>query len=264
MAMSAEVRIWMGVILLTVVATTLPGRGQDTQEIKALCAKAEEGDAIAQCRLGDHYYSGHGVSKDLVQAVKWYTKAAEQGNAQAQFSLGLCHYNGDGIPKDMSQAVKWYKRAADLGNVQAQVAYSLLTQSEPFDIYKVCDMHFTRVKPIMKRQEDRFIPTTDIHYKCVVPGEELRPILEHLTPVADHYYHALMIGSLDAQLDYDGKDIGIQWNEVKGGTRRVLIVTIEGDGRGKQMLDDPYGEQFLDAVHKHYEETGRTPHQSQP
>ena len=49
---------------------------------------AEQGLAQAQCRLGDFYEYGEGVTKDLVKAAEWYRKAAEQGLAQAQCRLG--------------------------------------------------------------------------------------------------------------------------------------------------------------------------------
>ncbi len=334
MAISAEVRVWMFAFLSTVLLVPLSGYGQDTQDIKVLCAKAEARDAIAQCRLGDCYYGGREVSKDLVQAVRWYRKAAEQGNAQAQLSLGLCYHNGEGVARDMSQAVEWYRKAAEsgnvqaqaslglccyngdgiakdfsqavkwymkaaksgnaqaqyslglcyhngegvdkdipqakewyikaaeLGNVQAQAAYCMLAQSGLFDVSKIRGLHFAGVTEEIEEQSSGFVSRTDIHYKCVVPGEEIRPILEHLIPVTEEYDRAFKIGSQHAQLDYDGKEIGIHWMDVKMRPRIVLVVTI--DGRTKQMLDDPYGEQFLDSVNKHYEETGRTPHQPKP
>src|ERR1022692_3956918 len=68
-------------------------------------AKAEDGDAAAQCQLG-YFYSvgqglpkdlveaaksvGQGLPKDLVEAAKWFRKSAEQGNADAQINLGNC------------------------------------------------------------------------------------------------------------------------------------------------------------------------------
>lgn len=48
---------------------------------------AEQGDVDAQYRLGDAYYYGQRVEKDLVESVKWYRKAAEQGCALAQSRL---------------------------------------------------------------------------------------------------------------------------------------------------------------------------------
>lgn len=48
---------------------------------------AEQGAADAQRELGDCYYDGYGVKRDIVEAEKWYRKAAEQGDLSAQMEL---------------------------------------------------------------------------------------------------------------------------------------------------------------------------------
>ena len=88
--------------------------------IDELKKAAEQGDDLAQLRLGNCYENGDGVEKNLSEAVKWWRKAAEQGNAQAQCYLGICYYNGDEVEKNLSEAVKWYRKAAEQGNAQAQ------------------------------------------------------------------------------------------------------------------------------------------------
>ena len=45
-------------------------------------------EAPVQNYLGDQYYYGDGVGKDLRKAEEWYRKAADQGHAGAQFHLG--------------------------------------------------------------------------------------------------------------------------------------------------------------------------------
>ena len=49
---------------------------------------ADQGDALAQTKLGLMYELGRGVLQDYAQAVVWYRKAAAQGDALAQSSLG--------------------------------------------------------------------------------------------------------------------------------------------------------------------------------
>ena len=83
-------------------------------------AAAEQGVEAAQCSLGVYYANGWGVGKDLAQAVKWYSVAAERGYAKAQFLLGLCYERGEGVSEDMAEAVKWYRLAAKQGNMYAQ------------------------------------------------------------------------------------------------------------------------------------------------
>jgi TPR repeat protein len=73
---------------------------------------AEQGDTDAQFRIGVSYYDGEGVAKDAVEAVKWYRKAAEQGLADAQTNLGNCYYNGEGVAKDAVEAYAFYNLAS--------------------------------------------------------------------------------------------------------------------------------------------------------
>ncbi len=78
---------------------------------------AEQGDTLAQSRLGVMYAYGEGVPKDAQQAVAWYRKAAEKGDADAQYNLGLMYDNGRGVPKDEQQAAAWFRKAAEQGVV---------------------------------------------------------------------------------------------------------------------------------------------------
>jgi hypothetical protein len=48
------------------------------------------------------------VTKDEVEAVKWYRKAAEQGDAQAQHFLGLAYELGEGVAKDDIEAYAYF------------------------------------------------------------------------------------------------------------------------------------------------------------
>ena len=85
-----------------------------------LRAKAEKGDAKAQNKLALCYEEGDGVTKDVVEAAKWYGKAAESGYADAQFNLGLCYRDGVGVAKNAAEAVKWFQKAADQNFAEAQ------------------------------------------------------------------------------------------------------------------------------------------------
>jgi len=116
-------------------------------------AKAEKGDAKAQCELGkalflDNYgkltlaknveavkwfrkaaeqnypeaqfWLGNSCDEDEAEAMKWHRKAAEQNNVGAQDHLGHCYAFGKGVEKDQAEAVKWYRKAAEQNHVGAQ------------------------------------------------------------------------------------------------------------------------------------------------
>ena len=121
--------------LLTAICAPLAAQEADFAETKKL---AEAGNAVAQFKLGSAYELGKGVTKDQVEAVKWYRKAAEQGNANAQFSLGTAYCNGKGLAMDDKEAVKWFRKAADQGHLPAQKFLELLTM--PFtEVFKTSE-----------------------------------------------------------------------------------------------------------------------------
>lgn len=81
---------------------------------------AENGDALAQYRLGVMYGLGLGVPQDYAEAVKWYRKAAASGEARAQSNLGFMYGTGRGVPQDFIQAYAWYNIASASGEDTAR------------------------------------------------------------------------------------------------------------------------------------------------
>ena len=59
------------------------------------------------------------MTKDYVEAAKWYQKAAEQNYAPAQYNLGVMYQNGGGVTQDVMEAFKWFSLAAAQGNADA-------------------------------------------------------------------------------------------------------------------------------------------------
>jgi TPR repeat protein len=101
-----------------------PGAQQSEADRKLLAdirAKAEEGDAQSQYELGCAFSFGNfGVTKDEVEAVRWFRKAAEQNLAEAQARLGSCCCLGLGVAKDHVEALKWFRKAAEQNSPMAQ------------------------------------------------------------------------------------------------------------------------------------------------
>ena len=90
------------------------------QTILQLREAAEQGDALAQQRLGRAYAMGEGVAPDPAQSFKWSRLAAEKGNAEAQYQLGHCYADGFGTARDPAQGARWYEKAAQQGHPIAQ------------------------------------------------------------------------------------------------------------------------------------------------
>lgn len=77
---------------------------------------AEQGDALAQLKLGNDYYLGEGgVERNSAEAARWFQLASEQGLAQASFNLGVCHFEGKGVPtgQDLNRALELFTLAAE-------------------------------------------------------------------------------------------------------------------------------------------------------
>ncbi len=89
----------------------------DLQQLKTL---ATQGNASAQNRLGQLYFSGQGVPQDYTMARGWYEKAAAQGNAWSKNQLGQLSADGLGVPQDYKKARQWWEQAAAQGIAQAQ------------------------------------------------------------------------------------------------------------------------------------------------
>src|SRR5260370_37796283 len=77
---------------------------------------ADQGLAIAQFNVGLMYDKGQGVSKDEVQAMKWYRLAAHQRRSDAQYQLGHLYYKQN----NYTEAAKWFHLAADQDRPHAQ------------------------------------------------------------------------------------------------------------------------------------------------
>ena len=62
----------------------------------------------AECAnaLGSCYYCGVGVAEASQDAARCFRLAAEQGHALAQCKLGWCYEIGEGVDADMAEAVR--------------------------------------------------------------------------------------------------------------------------------------------------------------
>ena len=105
---------------------SLGAQKNDTISVKWYRAAAEQGQAMAQYRLGARYATGMGVSEDYAQAAQWYHRAAEKGVRDAQAALGTLYSSGMGVPKDGQEAVAWYRKAAEQGHVKSQALLGLM------------------------------------------------------------------------------------------------------------------------------------------
>lgn len=72
---------------------------------------ATDGDADAQCAMGD-YYACEGKNFNPAQLNYWYEKAAIQGNPKAQGFLAGAYINAMGVNRDLEKAEYWAQKAS--------------------------------------------------------------------------------------------------------------------------------------------------------
>jgi TPR repeat protein len=87
-------------------------------ELLRQSAEAEIGDA--QHALGVLYLSGRGVSRDPVEAARWFLRAVLNGSAAGEVEYAILLFNGEGVPQNEALAARSFRRAAARGNAIAQ------------------------------------------------------------------------------------------------------------------------------------------------
>ncbi|MCE5319010.1 MAG: sel1 repeat family protein [Parachlamydia sp.] len=88
-------------------------------------------DSVTCLHIGVMYCDGTGVTRDRVEALKWFQKAHLQGDAggYSEYNIGLFHENGwGGIPGDFLEAAMCYQRAQVKGCPLAAEALASLQQ----------------------------------------------------------------------------------------------------------------------------------------
>jgi TPR repeat protein len=87
-----------------------------------LTLAADQGSALALNQCG---VRAQGAS-DFATAADYYRRAAALDDATGQFNYGVMLQNGHGIAKNIPEALKMFRAAADKGNVDAQCNYAIL------------------------------------------------------------------------------------------------------------------------------------------
>ncbi len=95
-------------------------RGQYSVALSALLFWAEQGDAEAQCLVGNIYHLGLETPVDARKAATWYFAAAAQGSGLASNNLSTLFLVGaEGFPADAATAEKWRQKAIEQGFIHA-------------------------------------------------------------------------------------------------------------------------------------------------
>jgi TPR repeat protein len=84
--------------------------------LSTLLPHAEQGDAEAQCMIGNIYHLGLGIPSNLTEAAKWYIASANQGYAVASNNLAtIFQIGGEDFPVNMIESQKWRNKSIEQG-----------------------------------------------------------------------------------------------------------------------------------------------------
>jgi TPR repeat protein len=104
--------------------------GNDAKAVEVLTKFANEGNPVAQLRLGDLYFHGKGVTEDENKAIYWWKKSAASGNAEAMYQIAHAYLFGSSAAKSVDdpdrEAASWYFQAASAGHAEAAYTLGLL------------------------------------------------------------------------------------------------------------------------------------------
>jgi hypothetical protein len=87
---------------------------------------ANQNDAKACYNLGLMYQNGDGVTQNMDEAVKWYTKSASLGYEEAQYILASMVFKREIQSISYERSAQYYQQAAVLGHVKSQLNLGML------------------------------------------------------------------------------------------------------------------------------------------
>ena len=112
-----------------VVEPPAPKRSKSKKQVAKDPLDIDETNPQKLLALGQRFYRGDGVVRDMKQVVKYWTMAAELHSAEAQFALGTFYEDAYGGRQSYPQAGAWYRRAAQQGHVGAQYKLGLFYEN---------------------------------------------------------------------------------------------------------------------------------------
>lgn len=89
-------------------------------------AASDAGIVAATAYLGDAYFNGRGVEKDVQKGMDYFMDAALSGDVDAMYSLGAAYLEGQSVAADYPKALDFLAEASSKGSVRATNALGLM------------------------------------------------------------------------------------------------------------------------------------------
>ena len=109
---------------------------------------ANEGNSLAQCKLGEYYKLGLGTAKDYVKAAEYYKKASEQDEPMAFRNLAALYALGLGVQKSNNNMWYYVRETNAHGAAVFQDYWDALAQKD-LEAYLVPDDYYSYGRPAL-------------------------------------------------------------------------------------------------------------------
>ena len=112
---------------------TIRKQEQNVDEaIRLLKSASSKGDARAMYLLGECYWSGVGVKKDIKAGFESALKAANLGFKEAMTNVAYAYFTGHGVVQDKSESLKWCLAAAERNEPAAVFRLGVFSEQGEF------------------------------------------------------------------------------------------------------------------------------------
>lgn len=145
-------------------ATKLLSENKVEDALSCLAKATKTGDREAYYTLGDLYFRGKVVTKDINKAISYYECAASKGHAEACRVLGFLYEAGRFIPKDEKKAFEYYLNGAKAGQSFCCFKAAEYYANENFSEYSKKDA-FKWYKEAAQKQELKAVTPLGLCYK---------------------------------------------------------------------------------------------------
>ena len=92
---------------------------RSADDMPALRAAAQVGDANAMFLLGREHFIGRYMPRNMEAARKWFEQSSQAGSVADTNALGVIYYEALGVDPDYDRARVLFLTAAELGNAKA-------------------------------------------------------------------------------------------------------------------------------------------------
>ena len=98
-----------------------PSPHSEEEVVERIQKRVELGDAHAMHNLGCYYaHAGYGLPQNRAKALELWHRAEKLGSAAARYNIGQAYYQGIGVERDMKKDKHYYELAAMKGKVEAR------------------------------------------------------------------------------------------------------------------------------------------------